>query len=111
MLFSGSPIKVGGGTIFGYLNHPDRNTVDMATPWDQVTNLEDVVDDVLAMTTAARAARYYGPYVLYIPAAYESVLDIGSLLRKFKVMAAWAPRVKADFDGRSGIVHLSPISS
>lgn len=30
----------------------------------------------------------------------------GGMLENFKVMACWAPRVKDDYDGRSGIVHL-----
>lgn len=171
MLFAGVPIQVDGGVIYGYTNHPERNTIDMATPWDQENNLEDIVADVLAMTQAARNDRYYGPYVLYIPGAYEGVLDkdyraqdtrtlrqrlmalqgiseikvadrmpadnvvlvqmtrdvvdlaigqdinvvqwpeFGGLQRRYKVMAAWAPRIKADYDGRSGIVHLAPVSS
>ncbi len=31
----------------------------------------------------------------------------GGLQVEGKVMAVWAPRIKSDFDGRSGIVHLS----
>lgn len=30
----------------------------------------------------------------------------GGLLSKFKVLACWAPRVKSEFDGRCGVVHL-----
>ena len=30
----------------------------------------------------------------------------GGMTEHFKVMAVWVPRLKADFDGRSGIVHL-----
>lgn len=32
----------------------------------------------------------------------------GGMVEHFKVMAAWAPRIKNDYDGRSGIVHLRP---
>ena len=35
----------------------------------------------------------------------------GGMLEHFKVMAAWVPRVKADFNGRSGIVHMKPENS
>lgn len=31
----------------------------------------------------------------------------GGLQKLFKVMAIWVPRIKSDYDGRSGIVHLS----
>ena len=30
----------------------------------------------------------------------------GGMQERFKVMACWVPRIKSDFDGRSGIVHL-----
>ena len=32
----------------------------------------------------------------------------GGMKENFKVMACWAPRLKSDYDGRSGIVHLRP---
>lgn len=32
----------------------------------------------------------------------------GGMQERFKVMAVWVPRIKSDFDGRSGIVHLRP---
>lgn len=31
----------------------------------------------------------------------------GGLATEYKVMAVWVPRVKSDFDGRCGVVHLS----
>lgn len=33
---------------------------------------------------------------------------LGGMQEEFKVMAVWVPRIKSDFDGRSGIVHLRP---
>lgn len=35
----------------------------------------------------------------------------GGMIEEFKVMACWAPRIKSDFDGHSGIVHLSTSTS
>lgn len=32
----------------------------------------------------------------------------GGMIENFKVMACWAARLKSDYDGRSGIVHLRP---
>lgn len=32
----------------------------------------------------------------------------GGMVQNFKVMACWAARLKSDYDGRSGIVHLRP---
>lgn len=169
MLFSGAPIQVDGTAVFGYTTHPDRNTVDLAVNWDAGGKTgEDILADVQAMLQAARNDRYFGPFVLYVPAAYETKLDgdyrdndnrtirqriealqaietvkvadflpannvvlvqmstdvvdlaiaqditpvqwqaLGGMIEEFKVMAVWVPRVKSDFDGRSGIVHLRP---
>lgn len=74
MLFAGKAIRVGGGTIYGYTTHPNRNTVDMGTDWDAATP-EEIISDVKEMLAAARADHFYGPFDLYIPGAYEGVLD------------------------------------
>lgn len=171
MLFSGDAIKVDGATIYGYRTHPHRNTVDLAENWDATgTTGQDILDDVQAMLAAARADRYFGPFTLYIPGAYQGALDAdfapasgdtrtvrqrimqlegiaaikvsdrltannvilvqmtadvvdmaiaqdvttvqwdvdGGMVKRFKVMAVWVPRVKSDHDGKSGVVHLRP---
>lgn len=175
MLFSGTPITVEGGTIYGYRNFPGRATVNLATVWTSATPA-GIKADVQAMLAAARANRFYGPFTLYIPAVWEGVLDeyftigdaaagitsvgltirqamlalsgiseikvvdlmgateavlvqlerdvvdlavaqdittlswqaMGGMQERFKVMACWVPRIKSDFDGRCGIVHLRP---
>lgn len=33
----------------------------------------------------------------------------GGMQERFKVMAVWVPRIKSDFDGKSGIVHLRSV--
>jgi len=77
MLFNGtSSFTYGGGTIYGYLDHPQRNTVTLSTNWDASSKTgEDILDDVRAMKQASIDARHYGPWVLYVPTAYETVLD------------------------------------
>lgn len=76
MLFSGAGVQVDGATIYGYINHPNRNTVTLSENWDAVGKTgEEIIADVQAMLAAARADRYYGPYMLYIPSLYEGVLD------------------------------------
>jgi uncharacterized linocin/CFP29 family protein len=170
MLFNGlSNISVNGAGLYGYTNHPSRNTVDMATQWTAVTDYQDIVDDVQAMLSAARADKHFGPYVMYIPGEYEGTLDEdfkansdktlrqrllqlsglfdirisdrlanhnvvlvqmtsdvvdlavaqgilplewstdGGMTRQHKVLAVWAPRLKADYDGKMGLVHLYEI--
>lgn len=169
MLLAGKPIQVDGATIYGYTNHPDRNTVDLSKNWDANDKTgAQILADVQAMLAAARADNMHGPFTLYVPLGYEGVLDndfnpstsdtrtirqrllslsgiqdikvvdrlaahnvllvqlesevvdmavgqdittvqwqtMGQLQDNYKVMAVWAPRVKSDFDGRSGIAHL-----
>ena len=171
MLFAGKPITVDGQTIYGYTNHPHRNTVDLDTAWDDPTVTgEDILDDVQEMLQTARDQNYYGPFTLYVPSEYEGVLDndlypdsgdtrtirarllqlsnlnrivvadrlasdnviliqltrdvvdlavaqdvttvqwdqSGGMSEHFKVMAVWVPRLKSDYDEKSGIVHLRP---
>jgi len=63
-------------TIYGYLNHPDRNQVTMDVDWnDSSTTAAKILADVIAMKQASIDARHHGPWMLYIPDEYETVLD------------------------------------
>jgi uncharacterized linocin/CFP29 family protein len=75
MLFSGEAITVEGGTIYGYLNYPNRNTMDNGTPWTSITDNQDIIDQVSAGLQMLRNDHFYGPYTIYIPGAYEAKLD------------------------------------
>jgi uncharacterized linocin/CFP29 family protein len=76
MLFTDTSYAFGGGTIYSYLNHPDRNEVTLSTAWDASgKSAGDIVDDVVAMKQASIDAKHYGPWVIYIPTSYETVLD------------------------------------
>lgn len=77
MLFNGGPV-FGGKTIYGYLNHPDRNVVDFTDnyAWTHASKTgATILADVIKMIVAAQTDRYYGPYRLYIPPTYQTVLD------------------------------------
>lgn len=67
----------GRNKIYSYINFPDRNTVVMDLEWDDSAKTgKQIIDDVLAMKQASIDARHYGPtWVLYIPTAYETLLD------------------------------------
>lgn len=168
ILFNGITYTFAGASIFGYTTHPNRNTVTLATPWDNsgITG-ELILTDILAMISAAHTDRMFGPYVLYVPTLWwialledfkansdksiltrmleiptledikvsdfitvdnavmvqmtSDVVDMvvaqqpttvqwetdGGFKLNFKVMAVMIPRLKADADGRSGIIHLS----
>lgn len=77
MLFNGaSSYKYGLGTIYGYLDFPNVNTYSLPAHWDHsgVTG-EQIVEDCRKMKAALIADRFYGPFQLYIPTAYETILD------------------------------------
>jgi hypothetical protein len=169
--------SIGTALIYGYTNHPDRNLVDMQTHWTALNGAAgenvNIVNDVMDMQQASRNARYYGPWILYVPNEYEAKLDedyrdstagdtrtvrerimalsgiedvvvadflpnhnvilvqltrdvvdiamaqdvtpvqwtvTGGMVEEFKVMMVGVPRLKSDYDGRSGITHLFPTS-
>lgn len=64
----------GGGSIYGYLDHPYRNQYTLGTAWSSDTG-SNILADVMGMKQMAINDRHYGPYMLYIPTAYEKVLD------------------------------------
>lgn len=65
MLFNGAGITVDGNSIYGYTNHPKRNTGTLKT-WDATTNQGNIYNDVLDMIEDAQDVHYYGPYTLYV---------------------------------------------
>lgn len=77
ILFTGaSSYTFGGGTIYGYTDFPHRNEVTMNTQWDSSSATgATIINDVVAMKQASINDRCYGPWVLYIPTAYETVMD------------------------------------
>ena len=74
ILFTDTTYAFGGGTIYSYLNNPNRNTVAIGTDWASASG-DVIVTKVRALKQAAIDAKHYGPYELYIPTAYETALD------------------------------------
>lgn len=63
-------------SIYSYLSHPDRNQVTLAQNWDASGKTgAEIIEDVKDMKAASIAAKHYGPWMLYVPTAYETVLD------------------------------------
>lgn len=75
MLFTSTTYAFGGGTIYSYLNHPDRNKVTITSWTASAKTAAQIVGDVIDMKQEAINAKHYGPYMLYIPTAYETKLD------------------------------------
>lgn len=67
-----------GSTIWSYLNHPDRNLVTLSTygAWNgSAATGATILASVIAMKQASINKFHYGPWHLYIPTLYETVLD------------------------------------
>lgn len=76
MLFTNETYAYGGGTIYSYVNEPNRNLVTLGTNWDASSKTgKQITDDVRSMKQSSIAAKHYGPWMLYIPTDYETVMD------------------------------------
>jgi len=76
MLLNGYSMTYGGYVIYGYTNHPNRNTVTLSVDWDASAKTgKQIVDDILGMKQALIADKFFGPFALYVPTAYETRLD------------------------------------
>jgi len=76
MLFTNTTYTFGGGTIYSYINHPDRNTVSLSANWDSSSKTAaQILADVISMKQESINNYHYGPWMLYIPTAYETILD------------------------------------
>lgn len=74
-LVNGSDVVLGGNTLPGYTNFGSRNTVTMSGgTWTGVAANTSIVADVLSMIQALEDDGFGGPYVLYIPSGYSSVM-------------------------------------
>lgn len=171
MLFTKTSYGFGGGTIYSYVNYPDRNLVTLSTYGDwaaTATTGAKIIESVLAMKQSSINDRYYGPWTLYIPTNFETRLDNdydtttpGTTIRerilkidgiqdikvidrlaasnvllvqmtsnvvriirgmgltnlqsqtefgfvnKYKVVTIQVPQIRSDYEGRTGLVHMS----
>lgn len=63
-------------SIYSYINFPDRNQVSLALAWNESgITAAKILADVVAMKDAAIADFKFGPYMLYIPTLYDTILD------------------------------------
>lgn len=77
MLFGATAsLTYGGGTLHTYLSEPNINTVELTVHWDDSPKTaEDIKEDVLAMKQMSINDKHFGPWMLYVPTAYDTVLD------------------------------------
>jgi hypothetical protein len=63
-------------TIYSYVNFPDKNDIVLSVNWDDSSKTgAEIIADVLSMKQASIDDYHWGPWKLYIPTAYETVLD------------------------------------
>ncbi len=80
MLFgTTSLLSYGSGTLYTYLNEPNVNEIlyeSAGVHWDETGADPSLVkDNVMSMKQASIDANHYGPWVLYIPTDYDTVMD------------------------------------
>lgn len=68
----GSSFEYGQGILYGYTDYPDRNTGNF-TDW--LESGADPVEDCRDLKQQLIGQRFFGPYVMYIPTEYETILD------------------------------------
>lgn len=75
ILFTGGG-TYGGNRVHGYTTHGSRNTGSFSNGhWDDGASGSDILADVRTMKAGLQSDRYYGPYALYIPSNFDSILD------------------------------------
>ena len=63
-------------SIYSYINFPDRNQVTLSTDWDDsAKTAAGIYAEVLNMVQTSINNYHYGPWMLYIPTAYQTVLE------------------------------------
>lgn len=79
ILFNGaSTYQFGSNSakVYGYTDFPGRNSVELETNWDASGKTgAQIVADVLEMKQSSISDSHYGPWKLYVPTAYDTVLD------------------------------------
>lgn len=65
----------GSGTLYGCTQYPYRNTGALTRSWlNNVTTGTEIFNDVNAMIASLEAKNQFGPYGMYVPSNYMSVL-------------------------------------
>jgi uncharacterized linocin/CFP29 family protein len=76
LLFTNTSFTKGGGSIYSYISHPNRNLATLSLAWDNASKTPaQILDDVIGMKNKMIEDHFFGPYVIYIPTAYETVMD------------------------------------
>ncbi len=90
-------------SIYSYVNFPHRNQETLSQNWDASGKTgKEIVDEVLSLKQASLDALHFGPtWMLYIPTAYETILD--------EDYVASNPDTRSDSTIRERILRISGI--
>ena len=76
MIFTNTTFVHGGGTIYSYISDTNKNTVTLSANWDASGKTgANILADIIGMKQSMIDAKHYGPFVLYVPTSYDTVLD------------------------------------
>ncbi len=105
VMFNG--LVVGGSTIYGLVNEPQRNTGSVTATWATATG-EQIVADVIRMIEAASATNnnFEGPYMLYVSRTVNHRLDLDYKANSDKTIRQ---RIM-ELDGIMGIMATARLS-
>ncbi|MGW8181147.1 MAG: major capsid protein [bacterium] len=108
MLFTNTSYTFGGGTMYSYLSYPYRNQVSLGTDWDASAKTgAQILQDVLLLKQTSINAYHYGPWMLYVPTAYETQLDED-------YVSGYAKSIRSrilEIDGISGIKVVDTLTA
>lgn len=63
-------------SIYSYVNFPDRNIINLNLGWDDsAATGATILKDVNLMKSTLVGKHQFGPYYIYVPIAYDAVLD------------------------------------
>lgn len=65
-----------GKALYGYLNFPQRLTVELSDPEDPSWTGSDLVADFIEMREASKAVGYKGPWRVYTGSGWDAKLDL-----------------------------------
>lgn len=65
----------GGGTIYGYTDHPNRNTKTITSPAASGWTAATTVSEVLAMKSQSQTDNHFGPWMLYCSMNWDQYMD------------------------------------
>lgn len=75
LLFTDTSFTYGNGTIYSYLSFTGSSAVTLSQNWDASGKTgAEILVDVQNMIQACTNANHYGPFILYIPTAYQKVM-------------------------------------